>query len=358
MTARETIIANPGMNTLAIAKLCGVSVKTIQNTISLMKHSGMLEECEKVGLPAENVGNYWYKGKHYSIHVKAETQKTYLEMKDDIIAEMQKYAPKYPVIKYPKRGNAHLMVIDPADVHIGKLCSAFETGEEYNSQIAVKRIREGVAGVLEKANGFPKDKILFIVGNDILHVDGPTNTTTKGTRQDVDGMWYDNFMMAKRIYIETIEMLSTIAPITVQYDPSNHDVMSGFFLADTLKSWFHKSKNIEFNVSTAHRKYFRYGKNLIGTTHGDAAPIKELPLLMANEAKMDWALTDHHYIYTHHIHHKESKDYKGVTVESLRSPSEADGWHDRNGHNFAPKAIEAFIHHPNYGQIARFTHLF
>jgi hypothetical protein len=47
----------------------------------------------------------------------------------------------------------------------------------------------------------------------------------------------------------------------------------------------------------------------------------------------------HRYIYTQH--HKTSKDYAGITVESLRSPSGTDSWHHRNGQH-APKAVEGF----------------
>jgi len=69
-------------------------------------------------------------------------------------------------------------VIDPADIHIGKLASAFETGEEYNNQIAVKRVLEGVQGILDKSSSYNIDKILFIGGNDILHIDSPKRMTT------------------------------------------------------------------------------------------------------------------------------------------------------------------------------------
>jgi hypothetical protein len=44
----------------------------------------------------------------------------------------------------------------------------------------------------------------------------------------------------------------------------------------------------------------------------------DLPLLMAVEFSKEWASTKHRYIYTHHVHHKTSKDYAGITVESLR----------------------------------------
>jgi hypothetical protein len=47
-----------------------------------------------------------------------------------------------------------------------------------------------------------------------------------------------------------------------------------------------------------------------------------------------------------------------VCVEALRTPSGTDSWHSRNGYEHAPKAVEAFIHDKNNGQIARITHLF
>ena len=142
------------------------------------------------------------------------------------------------------------------------------------------------------------------------------------------------------------------------YNPSNHEYPNGFFLADVIKSWFRKSKNVSFDASISHRKYFKYGKNLIGSTHGDGAKIQDLPLLMAVESAKSWHDTKHRYFYTPHVHHKTSKDFQGITVESLRSPSSADSWHHRNGYQHNPKAIEGFLHHPDFGQVARLTLIF
>ena len=249
------------------------------------------------------------------------------------------------------------MVIDPADIHIGKLCEAIETGEDYDKQIAVQRVRSGVNGILSKALPFGVDKILLVIGNDVLHVDTPRRTTTSGTPQDTTGMWYSNFTTAKNLYVEIIEMLTAFADVHVTFNPSNHDYMSGFFLADSVASWFNRSHNVTFDVSPSHRKYFRYYDNIIGTTHGDGAKTQELPLLMAQEAGEDW-LAKHRYVYTHHVHHKNSKDFGSVCVESLRSPSGTDSWHHRNGYQHSPKAVEGFLHHRQHGQVARLTHIF
>src|SRR5690606_18315836 len=125
--------------------------------------------------------------------------------------------------------DSHLLVIDPADVHIGKLADSFETGEDYNSQIAVQRVREGVEGILDKTKCFGVDKILFVGGNDILHVDTPKNTTTSGTTQDSDSIWYKNFLTAKQLYVEVLMRLLKVADVHFVFNPSNHDYMSGFF---------------------------------------------------------------------------------------------------------------------------------
>lgn len=321
------------------------------------KFKGVTAECDNAGIPFESVDRGWYKGKLWSLNFDTKKAVSYLDVKDTIIAEMKVYAPTYPKITYPKIKDGHLLVIDPADIHINKLCSSFETGEDYNSQIAVKRVKDGVHGILTKVQGFNIEKIMLVIGNDALHVDNTKSTTTSGTFQDTHLMWYDAFLMAKKLYIDAIEMLMQVAPVYVQYDPSNHDYSNGFFLADSISSWFSNCKNVTFNTSIAHRKYYKYGKNLIGTTHGDGAKETDLGYLMAHESK-DWTECIHRYFYVHHIHHKKSKDYMSVCVEALRSPSGTDSWHHRNGYQHSPKAIEGFLHHKDHGQIARITHLF
>ena len=195
---------------------------------------------------------------------------------------------------------------------------------------------------------------LLIAGNDILHTDTPRATTTKGTQQDTVGMWYDNFNIAKNLYVKVVEKLLGYAPVHFVFNPSNHDYMSGYFLCDVVDVYFRNHSGFSSDITMANRKYYRYHSSLIGTTHGDGAKAYDLPLLMATECP-HWSETQHRYIYTHHVHHKASRDFPGVTVESVRSPSAADSWHHRHGYQHAVKAIEAYVHSKDQGQIARFT---
>jgi hypothetical protein len=328
----------------------------------LMQYRGIKNATDEAGVDDKDVKHGWLKTKQASLffknpNFKQEELDAIQKIKDECIKEVKEYAPKYHAIETVKSKDAHLLVIDIADLHIGKLATTFETGEDYNSQIAVKRAKDGLQGILNKAKGFYIDKVLFVAGNDILHTDNTKRTTTAGTPQDTDGMWYDNFLMAKNLYIELLEKLLSFAEVEVVYNPSNHDLTHGFFLMQLIEAHFSKS-SIRFNVDLKHRKAFKYGNNLIGTTHGDGAKIENLPLLLATEFPILWSKTKHRYIYSHHVHHKTSKDFIGVTFETLRSPSGSDSWHHKNGYTGVPKAVEGYIHHKEFGQIARLTHIF
>jgi hypothetical protein len=338
------------------------NVDKLRTYVSRFRNRGIKEATNNLQVDTTNVKHLWLKDKNSSLFVKNPDYKE-LQEKDfetlskALLNDLKAYIPKYDKIVYEDKKDAHLLVIDPADVHIGKLCSAFEVGETYNNQIAVQRVLQGVKGILNKVKGFEIDQINLIIGNDILHIDSPKRQTTSGTPQDTDGMWHTNFIIAKQLYVDVIEILMQVAPVHVTYNPSNHDYTHGFFLAQVIETHFRNSNDVSFNVDIAHRKYYTYFNNLIGSTHGDGAKTENLALLMAHESK-DWSNCKHKYVYTHHLHHKVSKDVMGVCVETLRSPSGTDSWHHRNGYQHAPKAIEGFLHHKENGQIARITHLF
>jgi hypothetical protein len=105
-------------------------LRRVQRHKRLNHHPALATECDAVGLPLENVSNYWFKGKQYSIHVKGEKGKSYEEIRDEIVQSMNEHSPKYETIIRSNIVDGHLLVVDPADIHIGKLASSFETGED------------------------------------------------------------------------------------------------------------------------------------------------------------------------------------------------------------------------------------
>lgn len=353
-----------------------------ENTMSDYNHV-LAEECKTAGICPDDVAYWWYKTNRTSLFIRRNDVPTYDEIREDMIAEMKKYAPKYKK-RNTKPPGEHLMVIPHADVHIGKWCDPRETNKKYGVDEAVERCKDGTHILVEKAKLHGVNKFVLCIGNDILHVDNNRKTTTSGTVQDTEGSIFTMFEAAKKLYIGMIEELAKHADVQLVFVPSNHDWVSGYMLADTIGSWFNKHPNVHIGESlvATHRKYLVYGRNLLMFTHGDGAKEKDLHNLMSHEAVEAWSKTLFRYVYAGHIHHKVrkvkgtndtqlEKDGIGVTfltnpgvdnarnvhIEYLRSQSEADGWHDRNGYVSKP-ACEAFLHHPTEGQVARFTHWF
>ena len=300
----------------------------------------------------------------FSIVTKEDITANETDILKTVSSFVENHSPHYPSIKRKIKLNNHLLVINPADIHIGKYANHLETGDGYNVEIACERVLEGLQGLIDKSKGFEVDRVLFCIGNDILHIDNVYNTTTAGTNQDVDGKWWEHFEIALALYVKCVEILREIAPVDVIHSMSNHDYQSGFHLAHALKSWFRNDSEVTFDISVAHRKYYQYGKNLIGLEHGDGAKMANLPLTMAQERPLLWSETTHRYWYLHHLHHKvkhkwlDAKDFIGVTVEYMRSPSGTDSWHSRKGYVGVPRAVEGFLHEKDSGQVARLVHYF
>ena len=366
-----------GMSYGDIAEETGLSVQAVRGRIRRYReavkeraeHSGveveqqsyMERKARESGIDPSNVSSWWHKTSKDAdgLSVSLRVQQAGVDMgkwRDELIADMQQYSPVYPELKRWPSENGHLLVIDLADLHIGKLADATSTGSDYNSDIAVQRALEGVAKLLDRAAGFNVERILFIAGNDITHVDGARHTTTSLTQMIASEMWYKSFTTAKRLYIELTEMMMQVADVHFSHTMSNHDEATGFFLAETLAAWFRNSKNVTFDVSPKPRKYFQYHKNLIGTTHGHGAKADKLPLLMADEAAHLWAESPRRHFLVHHLHSKIARDYGSVTVEHVRSLSGTDDWHNQKGFR-SPAGVEAWLFCRDAGQVARFTHL-
>lgn len=363
-----------GLRIIDIAEQAGISDRTVERMASKLKLTHpknnlnrIRYEAERLGLDHRQVDHGWIKTEEASIHFRNDLpKKTVEDMLEGTLTILKKHSPKYQTIKRTKITDPHLLLIDPADVHIGKLALAVETGYEYNIDVAKKRCIEGVEGLIQKAQGYPIDRIVLIIGNDILHFDNNKRQTTSGTPQDTDGQLHQIFNEGVKLYVEIIERLATVADVDVIYNASNHDYASGFMLAQTVAAWFRHSKNVTFDVSIRHRKYYTYGKNLICTSHGDGAKHEEMPTLMGREhPKWNNEIPNQKpYIYLHHLHHKKvtkwvsAHDTRGVEMQILRSPSAPDGWHDRNGYCLAPQAVEGFLHHKEDGKVASLTHFF
>ena len=266
----------------------------------------------------------------------------------------------------------NLLEIPVFDLHLGKLAWAGETGENYDTKIATSRLMNTLKTILQRANGYNYNRILFPIGSDFFNSDNLNNTTTKGTPQDEDLRWQKTYMIGVKLIVDAINLLKqTGKHVDVMVIPGNHDYERSFYFGITLESWFRNDSDVTFanpiSPYASPRKYYEFGNVMIGFTHGDSEKESSLPLLMATEVKEIWGRTKFHEFHMGHIHRRRNVVYKkketdverqqtltedlGVILRYMPSLTGTEEWHHRKGYIGQIKGAEGYIYNDKVGFI-------
>ena len=274
------------------------------------------------------------------------------KIKESLIEDLRNLSPEVSKIKRerPKdRNDLHLLEISAFDLHIGKIGIK---GDEYSMDIAQERLFSAIEHLLYRAQGYYVDKILFIVGHDLLNSDGdwPIPATTKGTPQFNSNYHIDMYRTARKLMIKAIDRLSEVADVHVMVIPGNHDRESIMHLGDTLELYYEKNKNVYVDNSDCLMKAIPYGNNLIISDHGDGPKTNDLPGIIAQRFKNLWSDVDYVEVHRGHYHTNKAtklqaiEELNGITVRNLSSMSATDYWHDSKGFIGNIKKAQAFIY--------------
>ena len=260
-----------------------------------------------------------------------------------------------PVVKYIKRErddkqDKYLLEISAFDLHLGKIGIK---GDEYSLEIAESRLFDAIEHLLYRAQGYYIDKILFIVGHDLLNSDGdwPIPSTTRGTPQFNTTYHIDMYRAARKMLIKAINYLSEIANVHVMVIPGNHDRESVMHLGDTLELFYENNNNVIVDNGDCLMKMLVYGKNMIVSDHGDGPKLTALPGIISQRFKNAWSDVDYVEVHRGHYHTNKAaklaaiEELSGITVRNLSSMSATDYWHDSKGFIGNIKKAQAFLYH-------------
>jgi len=256
--------------------------------------------------------------------------------------------PKLPKAK-PHKGNDLLMVLSLPDQHVGKLAWEEEVGENYDIHIAVSTYIEAVSHLLAATQHYKPGRVLYVVGNDLVHTDNSSNTTTAGTPQDVDSRWAKVVGAAFRMIAGTIDALAEVANVDVVAAPGNHDRHTTYMIGFALEQRYREDGRVTIINRPTYREYYRQGKLLFGITHGNDVKEDKLPLIMATERPKDWGETRWREWFLGHHHRKRQTqtvgvhDELGVMVTRLPSLTAVDSWHHDRGYS-AMRHAEARVY--------------
>ena len=251
--------------------------------------------------------------------------------------------PKLPDYSYDSGDK--LLELPLLDLHLGKLAISSETGfAAYDIAIAEQLYKASILDILSKVNAYGLDveKIIFPIGQDFFHIDTPKLTTTGGTPVSTDSNWQNIFAKGVEILVWAVEALRVIAPIEIMYVAGNHDEMLSYCALAGLSQVYKDCENVSVDISPTARKYFSYGKCLIGYSHGREEGRRiaglmqiEVPELWGESLYREWHLGD--------LHHEESKEDGGIIFRRISSLSSPDAWHAKKGYIGTQRRANAFI---------------
>lgn len=281
---------------------------------------------------------------------------------DDFKKNVYQFAPKLLQLKYPPTPPSGMLYeVEMPDIHLGKLTWGEETGEDTDIKIQTEQAKNVITKLLGHAKNYPIEKILFPIGHDFYNVDNQYNTTSHGTPQQEDTRWRKTFKIGWTLASEMINLCSQIAPVDVLIVSGNHDEERSFYLGEVLSALYQGSNRVSIDNSARMRKYYSYGKVLLGLTHGYHEKIKELKDLMTYEQPQLWSQSLYREWHTGDKHHKEDYVHKthetstGVVIRILRSLTPPDAWHYNKGYIGALRASESFLWDRDEGLIGQFS---
>ncbi len=288
------------------------------------------------GYLAQGVSTYYDEdGKVRGQWVKSNIdQARQAELQQAVIAALQEEVRGLAVpIRCPKVTLARsLSAYLIGDAHFGLYAYAEEAGDDFDTSIASKDLRAAI-DLLVSGSPASETGLLVDVG-DFLHADSRNNSTpASGNQLDVD----TRFPRVVRIAVDALRycigrMLQKHRRVKVFITPGNHNPNSAGWMAMVLAAYFERDSRVEVETSPSKYFYHRFGKNLIGITHGDKVKMGELPSIMASDRAVEWGETKHRYWWTGHIHHTKHQEYRGCFVESFNTLAASDAWHHESGY--------------------------
>jgi UDP-2,3-diacylglucosamine pyrophosphatase LpxH len=269
---------------------------------------------------------------------------------ESLASEVKSLSPIQPA---PAHVNADLLAVYPlGDPHFGMYSWAKESGEDFDLDIA-RRLTLGAADRLVDAAPPAETAIILPLG-DVFHMDDQTNQTPAHRHQlDADG----RFVKVLQVGIETfrhliLRALSKHKNVVVRFVQGNHDPHAIWSLAFSIAAYFDNEPRVTVDLSPSKFWYYRFGKVLIGATHGDTVKHNDLLGVMANDKAEDWGATAYRYWYTGHVHHQSVTELRGVVCESFRTLAARDAYAQGHGYR-AGRDMRCIVHHVRYGEIER-----
>jgi hypothetical protein len=307
------------------------------------------------GYVAKGVSTYYNsEGKPSGQWVKASlTHEALINAMRETVAGFKDQIQPADIIAAPAASEEQLCNLYTfTDYHLGMLAWHQEGGADWNVAKAEQTI---IAALVQMVNQSPSahTAVLNIQG-DFLHTDGKMPVTPASKHVlDADS----RFPKIRRAAIRIIRSLMAIClqrhqEVYLIIAEGNHDEESSGWLADLFAVHYEEDPRVTVNDSVLPFYVFEWGSTMLGVHHGHKVKNENLPLLFAAQFPQSWGRTTRREIHCGHRHHRDEKEYNGVTVVQHPTLAARDAYAARGGW-IADRAAWAITYHKDYGAVGR-----
>ena len=238
------------------------------------------------------------------------------------------------------------------DYHLGMLAWHKEGGSDWNISIAERTIIAALQQMIEQS---PKAHTAVInIQGDFLHTDGKTPVTPASKHVlDADSRFPKIRKSAIRVIRSMVNMsLHRHQEVHLIIAEGNHDEEASGWLADLFSVHYEEEPRVTVNDSVLPFYVFEWGATMLGIHHGHKVKNESLPLLFAAQFPQQWGRTTRREIHCGHRHHRDEKEYNGVTVVQHPTLAARDAYAARGGW-IADRAAWAITYHKRFGAVGR-----
>lgn len=258
-----------------------------------------------------------------------------------------------PYIPGPALVDEDLVTLYPlADVHLGMLSWGEETGEDYDTSIAVARLRRGMTACVASAPN--AGTAIVLNAGDFLHANDDTNSTPASKHAlDTDSRHWRTLDAAVQVTIDLIDMaLTKHAHVIYRAMRGNHDPSAPPVLTFALAQRYRNNSRVTIEKNPSDFFVHEFGQVMITAHHGDKAKPERLVMFFADEHAPVWGRTKHRFLWTGHLHHHKSQDIAGMKWEQLRAVAARDAYASSHAYS-ARSEMVCVTYHRDRGEVQR-----
>lgn len=344
-------------NKAAVARELGLDSKTVRESLKL----SAVDSGVQAGMTAANtelVPNVlWVKTKAtddapgYSVMLRPQ-EATPEQVAEAVREALEGMTPAQPV-QAPENYDSDLLTVYPlADMHLGMMAWARETGEAYDTNIAADRAREWVGRAVD-ASPASAEAVILDVG-DMTHADDQTNQTPRSKHiLDVDSRHFRTLEVAICTLAYAVEYaLQKHGKVTVRILPGNHNITSYMTVLFALAERYRNEPRVEVQKVPGEFWVHQFGECLLAAHHGHGGKPERMVFFLADEHAKIWGQTRHRFLWTGHLHHMKAADIGGVQWEQLRAMTARDAYAVSNAYT-ARAQLQAITLHRSRGEVLR-----